>query len=50
METVQIQTALLKAGVLTVDEVRAQRGLRPLEPTLQLEKAASELNSTDSAQ
>ena len=30
MEEVQIQTALLQAGVLTVDEVRAQRGLRPL--------------------
>jgi len=30
MQEVQIQTALLAAGVLTVDEVRAQRGLRPL--------------------
>ncbi len=46
METVQIQTALLKAGILTVDEVRAQRGLRPLAPTLQLERAASESVST----
>jgi hypothetical protein len=50
METVQIQTALLKAGVLTVDEVRAQRGLRPLLPTQELEKAASEPDSRDSAQ
>jgi HK97 family phage portal protein len=48
METVQIQTALLKAGILTVDEVRAQRGLRPLAPTLQLEKAASESQSAGS--
>jgi len=46
METVQIQTALLKAGILTVDEVRAQRGLRPLAPTLQLERAASESVNT----
>lgn len=38
METVQIQTALLKAGVLTVDEVRAQRGLRPLESAQQIQK------------
>jgi phage portal protein BeeE len=30
MEEVQMQTALLAAGVLTVDEVRAMRGLRPL--------------------
>lgn len=30
MREVQIQTALLQAGVLTVDEVRAQRGLGPL--------------------
>jgi HK97 family phage portal protein len=30
MKEVQIQTALLAAGVLTVDEVRAQRGLAPL--------------------
>jgi len=29
-EEVQIQTELLKAGVLTVDEVRAMRGLGPL--------------------
>ena len=48
METVQIQTALLKAGILTVDEVRAQRGLRPMEPTRQLEKAASEPKSVGS--
>ena len=30
MEELQIQTALLRAGVLTVDEVRAMRGLAPL--------------------
>ena len=30
MEEVQIQTALLAAGVLTVNEVRAMRGLAPL--------------------
>ncbi len=39
MQEVQIQTALLQAGVLTVDEVRAQRGLRPLEHTRQMENA-----------
>jgi len=33
MNEVQIQTALLKAGVLTVDEVRAMRGLGPLNDT-----------------
>jgi HK97 family phage portal protein len=31
MEELQIQTTLLQAGVLTVDEVRAMRGLGPLE-------------------
>ncbi|HEX4021631.1 MAG TPA: phage portal protein [Acidobacteriaceae bacterium] len=31
MQEVQIQTALLTAGVLTVNEVRAARGLGPLE-------------------
>jgi HK97 family phage portal protein len=30
MEELQIQTELLKAGVLTIDEVREMRGLRPL--------------------
>jgi hypothetical protein len=30
MQEVEMQTALLKAGVLTVNEVRAMRGLRPL--------------------
>jgi len=30
MEEVQIQTALLQAGVLTVDEVRSMRGLAPV--------------------
>jgi hypothetical protein len=33
MEEVQIQAELLKAGVLTVDEVRSMRGLGPLNPT-----------------
>jgi HK97 family phage portal protein len=33
MEELQIQTTLLGAGVLTVDEVRAMRGLAPLNPT-----------------
>lgn len=37
MQEVQIQTALLQAGVLTVDEVRAQRGLRPLHEARLLE-------------
>jgi hypothetical protein len=31
MTEVQIQTALLKAGVLTVNEVRSMRGLGPME-------------------
>ncbi|WP_353070056.1 phage portal protein [Tunturibacter empetritectus] len=31
MQELQIQTTLLQAGVLTVDEVRAMRGLAPLE-------------------
>ncbi len=31
---VQIQTSLLQAGVLTVDEVRAMRGLGPIEPAV----------------
>ncbi|MBB5340692.1 phage portal protein [Tunturiibacter gelidoferens] len=31
MQELQIQTTLLQAGVLTVDEVRAMRGLGPLE-------------------
>lgn len=38
MQEVQIQTALLQAGVLTVDEVRAQRGLRPIEEARRLEQ------------
>ena len=33
MEEVQIQKTLIEAGVLTVDEVRAMRGLRPLQAT-----------------
>ncbi len=34
LEMVQMQTALLAAGVLTVDEVRAMRGLNPLQKPL----------------
>jgi HK97 family phage portal protein len=34
IEELQIQTSLLQAGVLTVDEVRAMRGLGPLEPAV----------------
>jgi hypothetical protein len=30
MEELQMQTELLKAGVLTIDEVREMRGLSPL--------------------
>lgn len=33
MQELQIQTELLKAGVLTIDEVREQRGLPRLAPT-----------------
>jgi HK97 family phage portal protein len=36
MEEVQIQTALLQAGVLTVDEVRSMRGLAPMKPAVML--------------
>lgn len=38
LQEMQIQTALLQAGILTVDEVRAQRGLRPMAETKRLEK------------
>ncbi|HVJ08787.1 MAG TPA: phage portal protein [Acidisarcina sp.] len=41
MTEVQIQTSLLKAGVLTVDEVRSMRGLGPL-PTTQQDGIAGE--------
>ncbi len=34
MQELQIQTSLLQAGVLTVDEVRAIRGLGPIEPAV----------------
>ena len=43
MQEVQIQTALLQAGVLTVNEVRAARGLGALEPEL---AAASQKKSS----
>ena len=45
MQEVQIQTALLGAGVLTVNEVRAARGLGPLEGAMLAEaqqKAAAQ--------
>ncbi|GGG65993.1 phage portal protein [Edaphobacter dinghuensis] len=38
-EEVQIQTTLLKAGVLTIDEVRQMRGLAPLTATVTQEEA-----------
>jgi hypothetical protein len=38
MQEVQMQTALLAAGVLTVDEVRAMRGLGPLPAGSQKEE------------
>jgi HK97 family phage portal protein len=34
MQELQIQTTLLQAGVLTVDEVRSMRGLGPIEPAV----------------
>jgi HK97 family phage portal protein len=34
MEELQIQTTLLNAGVLTVNEVRSMRGLGPIEPAV----------------
>jgi hypothetical protein len=34
MQEVQMQTELLKAGVLTVDEVREMRGLPSLAPAV----------------
>jgi phage portal protein BeeE len=40
METIQIQTELLKAGVLTIAEVRKQRGLEALPTAQDLEVAA----------
>jgi phage portal protein BeeE len=33
MQELQMQTSLLSAGVLTVDEVRQMRGLAPLQTT-----------------
>jgi HK97 family phage portal protein len=38
-EEVQMQTSLLKAGVLTIDEVRQMRGLAPLTATVTNEEA-----------
>jgi phage portal protein BeeE len=43
MEEVQMQTALLAAGVLTVNEVRAMRGLGPL-PEQAAQETAKEVN------
>src|ERR1700750_1659444 len=34
MEELQIQTSLLQAGVLAVDEVRSMRGLGPIMPAV----------------
>ena len=34
LQELQIQTTLLQAGVLTVDEVRSMRGLGPIEPAV----------------
>jgi Phage portal protein len=34
MQELEIQTSLLQAGVLTVNEVRAMRGLGPIEPAV----------------
>jgi len=45
MEEVQMQTALLAAGVLTVNEVRAMRGLAPL-PAADLAQDKKEDNDT----
>jgi hypothetical protein len=36
-EELQIQTSLLQAGVLTVDEVRSMRGLGPIVPARKLD-------------
>jgi phage portal protein BeeE len=45
MEEVQMQTALLAAGVLTVNEVRAMRGLGPL-PEQAAQETAKEVDGT----
>ena len=41
LASVQIQTALLTAGVLTVDEVRAMRGLAPMGSILPVEEGGA---------
>lgn len=46
MQEVQMQTALLAAGVLTVDEVRAMRGLAPLSAVQPVIAAQKEENVT----
>ncbi|MFZ0631237.1 MAG: phage portal protein [Acidobacteriaceae bacterium] len=46
MQEVQMQTALLAAGVLTVDEVRAMRGLGPLPASAVGSAALKEENVT----
>lgn len=45
MQEVEMQTALLAAGVLTVNEVRAMRGLAPLPPS-EADMAKKEVNNT----
>ena len=49
MQEVQMQTALLAAGVLTVDEVRAMRGLAPLSiaPAAAQKEEKSTITVTD---
>jgi HK97 family phage portal protein len=42
LQEVQIQTALLQAGILTVDEVRAQRGLQPMAEAKRLGQSAAQ--------
>jgi HK97 family phage portal protein len=49
----QIQTQLLQAGVLTVDEVRAMRGLSPMnavEQNIEIEEEALEIEDGDGLQ
>lgn len=47
MQEVQMQTALLAAGVLTVDEVRAMRGLAPLPQSAAQKEEKSTNTVTD---
>jgi HK97 family phage portal protein len=45
MERVEVQTALLAAGVLTVNEVRAMRGLAPLPEEANTDGGATQLQA-----